>query len=125
MRRVSAPGGRIAVVDMYASEDGTKAAEWNRLETLRDPSHVRCLSLTELRGLFPAAALPLPEASFYQLDSDVNDLLARSFPNPGDAEKIIALFAASVEDDRLGIPVHRDGAALRYAYPVAILLAAR
>ncbi len=125
MRRVTAPGGRIAVVDMYASEDGTKAAEWNRLETLRDPSHVRCLSLTELRGLFAAAALPAPKASFYQLESAVKDLLARSFPNPGDAETITAMFAASVEDDRLGIPVRRAGATLRYAYPVTILLAHR
>lgn len=125
MRRVTAPGGRLVVVDMYASEDSTKAAEWNRLEKLRDPSHVRCLSLTELRGLFAAVALPEPEVSFYELGDDVNNLLARSFPNPGDDAKIRAMFAASATDDRLGIPVQRDGARLRYAYPVAILLSRR
>ena len=43
--RVCAPGGRIVVVDMYCSEDLAKAAQWNRLEKLRDPSHVRCLPL--------------------------------------------------------------------------------
>jgi SAM-dependent methyltransferase len=123
MRRVAAPGGRIVVVDMYASEDSGKAAEWNRLEKLRDPSHVRCLSLTELQGLFAAAALPEPEVSFFKREDDVNTLLARSFPNPGDDAKIIAMFAASAEDDRLGIPVRRDGARLLYVYPVAILAA--
>jgi len=122
MRRVAAPGGRIVLVDMYASEDGAKAAEWNRLEKLRDPSHVRCLSLTELRGLFAAVALPEPEASFYELGDDVDNLVARSFPNPGDDAKIIAMFAASAKDDRLGIPVRREGARLRYGYPVAILV---
>ena len=121
MRRVAAPGGCVVVVDMYASEDSGKAAEWNRLEKLRDPSHVRCLSLTELRGLFAAADLPEPEVSFYELGDDVSNLLARSFPNPGDEAKIIAMFAASAEDDRLGIPVRRDGGRLLYAYPVAIL----
>jgi SAM-dependent methyltransferase len=121
MRRVAAPGGCIVVVDMYASEDSGKAAEWNRLEKLRDPSHVRCLSLTELRGLFAAADLPEPEVSFYELGDDVSNLLARSFPNPGDDAKIVAMFAASAEDDRLGIPVRRDGGRLLYAYPVAIL----
>ena len=40
MMRVCAPGGRVVVVDMYASENQAKAAEWNRLEKLRDPSHV-------------------------------------------------------------------------------------
>ncbi len=51
--------------------------------------------------------------------------MARSFPNPGDEAKIIAMFTASVEDDSLGIPVRRDGERLEYAYPVAILAAGR
>src|SRR6516225_9259970 len=57
MVRVCAPGGRIVVVDDYASEDPAKAAAFNRLEKLRDPSHSRCLALSELRGLFVAAGL--------------------------------------------------------------------
>lgn len=125
MVRVCAPGGRIVVVDMYASEDPAKAAEWNRLEKLRDPSHVRCLTLTELKGLFGTAGLPAPKASFYELRDEVRNLLHRSFPNPGDDVKIIEMFAASAEDDRLGIPVRRDGDRINYAYPIAILAAQR
>ena len=30
MVRVCAPGGRVVVMDMYASDDTGKAAEWNR-----------------------------------------------------------------------------------------------
>ncbi|HEY6431459.1 MAG TPA: methyltransferase domain-containing protein [Acetobacteraceae bacterium] len=125
MRRVCAPGGRIVVVDMYASEDPAKAAEWNRLEKLRDPSHVRCLSLTELQELFHTADLPPPDLAFYELGDLVANLLARSFPNPGDDTRIIEMFAASVADDRLGIPVSGENATLRYAYRVAILAAQR
>ncbi len=55
---------------------------------------------------------------------DVNNLLARSFPNPGDEAKIIAMFDASAEG-RLGIPMRRKGERLRYAYPVVILNARR
>ena len=58
MVRVCAPGGRVVVIDMYASDDPAKAAEWNRAEKLRDPSHVRCLTLPELKGLFGPAGLP-------------------------------------------------------------------
>jgi ubiquinone/menaquinone biosynthesis C-methylase UbiE len=50
MARVCAPGGRVVVVDMYAADDPAKAAEWNRAEKLRDPSHVRCLTLPEPVG---------------------------------------------------------------------------
>jgi ubiquinone/menaquinone biosynthesis C-methylase UbiE len=123
MVRLCAPGGRVVVVDTYASETPAKAAEWNRLEKLRDPSHVRCLTLTELRALFGAAGLPAPLASFYELRDEVRNLLRRSFPNPGDDVKIIEMFDASVDDDRLGIPVRRDGDKLNYAYPVVILAA--
>src|SRR5215469_8948561 len=41
MVRVTAPGGRIVVVDTCASSDPAKAARFNRLELLRDPSHIR------------------------------------------------------------------------------------
>jgi ubiquinone/menaquinone biosynthesis C-methylase UbiE len=125
MARVCRPAGRIVVVDMRASEEPAKAAAWNRLEKLRDPSHVRCLSLTELQSLFAAAGLPAPEVRHYELRDEVRNLLARSFPNPGDAERITALFAAQVERDSLGIEVRRDGDTLRYAYPVAILASTR
>ena len=95
MVRVCAPGGRVVVIDMYASDDPAKAAEWNRAEKLRDPSHVRCLTLPELKGLFGSVGLPAPRATFYELRDEIRNLLARSFPNPGDDLKIIAMFAAS------------------------------
>jgi SAM-dependent methyltransferase len=129
MVRVCAPGGRVVVVDTCASPDPRKAAEFNRLELLRDPSHMRCLALSELKGLFAAAGLGEPRASFTELRDTVENLLARSFPNPGDDKKIIAMFTGSLADDRLGIPVRRIGSdrgdRLEYAYPVAILAAAK
>ena len=125
MVRVCAPGGRVVIVDTYTSEDPAKAAAFNRLERLRDPSHARSLYLTELKGLYRTAGLGEPRASFYELRDTVTNLLARSFPNPGDDAKIVAMFEASIVDDSLGIPVHRNGEELEYAYPVAILVADR
>jgi ubiquinone/menaquinone biosynthesis C-methylase UbiE len=124
MVRVCAPGGRV-VVDTYTSEDPAKAAAFNRLEILRDPSHARSLYLAELKGLFQTAGLGEPRASFYELHDTVTNLLARSFPNPGDQTKIIDMFTAATEDDSLGIPVHRVGEELEYGYPIAILAAER
>jgi SAM-dependent methyltransferase len=123
MIRVCRPGGRVVVVDMYASEEKAKAEAWNQLEVLRDPSHVRALSLEELTGLFRGTGLPEPEVGLYELRGEVQGLLARSFPLPGDAEKITTLFAAQTERDSMGIDVWREGEALHYAYRVAILAA--
>src|SRR5439155_824322 len=67
MKRVCAPGGRVVLVDVAASEDTAKAAAFNRMEKLRDPSHVRALTLAELEGLFAEVGLSAPRAKFYQL----------------------------------------------------------
>ena len=58
MVRVCAPGGRVLVCDVTASDDPGKAAEFNRMEILRDPSHVRAMPESELRGLFRTVGLP-------------------------------------------------------------------
>jgi SAM-dependent methyltransferase len=125
MVRVCAPAGRIVVVDTCASEDPAKAAEFNRLEKLRDPSHARNLTVAELKELFATVGLSEPAELHYELRDTVRNLLARSFPNPGDDVKIVEMFRASVADDRLGIPVHLDGDTIHYAYPVTILAARR
>ena len=125
MVRVCAPGGRVVVVDTFASAEAAKGTEFNRLEKLRDPSHVRCLALSELKGLFRGAGLGEPREDFSELRDTVTNLLVRSFPNPGDDAKIRALFAASIADDRLGIPIRHAGEEIEYAYPVAILAASR
>jgi ubiquinone/menaquinone biosynthesis C-methylase UbiE len=125
MKRVCAPGGRVAVVDTDASADPAKAAEFNRMEVLRDPSHVRAMPGAELIGLFEAAGLPQPRRTSYELRDTLEHLLARSFPNPGDDDKIRALFRASAVDDRLGIPIRTEGETIHYAYPVAVLVADR
>ena len=126
MMRVCAPGGRVALVDVAASENAAKAAALNRMEKVRDPSHVRALTLAELHSLFPDVGLPPPRATFYQLKSELEGLLERSFPAPGDAERIRRMFIDSLEDDGLGLGTRRRGKdEIVFAYPVAVLVAAR
>jgi SAM-dependent methyltransferase len=123
MTRVCRPGGRVVVADAAASPDPARAAAFNRMEKLRDPSHVRALTLAELAGLFADAGLPEPAITRYRLASDLEGLLARSFPDPGDAEKIRALFRDSLVDDGLGVGARERDGRIHFAYPIAILVA--
>lgn len=125
MVRVCVPTGCVVVADVAASDDAAKAAEFNRMEILRDPSHVRAMPRAELRGLFRGAGLPEPRATAYELRDELENLLSRSFPNPGDDQKIRDIFAASAVDDRLGIPIQRREGRIHYAYPVAVMAAIR
>jgi SAM-dependent methyltransferase len=123
MKRVCRPGGRVIVADSAPAPE--KADAFNAMEKLRDPSHVRAMPLAELRSFFTRHGLPEPRHTPYRLESDLESLLARSFPNPGDADKIRARFRRSVEDDSLGINARREGDLIVYGYPVAILVADR
>jgi ubiquinone/menaquinone biosynthesis C-methylase UbiE len=125
MVRVCAPGGRVVVADVAVSADAAKAAQFNRMEILRDPSHVRAMPAGELRELFRTVGLPEPRTTAYELRDELENLLRRSFPNPGDDQKIREIFAASALDDRLGIPCRRQENQIHYAYPVTVLAAVK
>jgi ubiquinone/menaquinone biosynthesis C-methylase UbiE len=57
--RVTRPRGRVLVVDQIAPVDPLAAAELNRFERARDPSHSRALADVDLRGLFESNGLVL------------------------------------------------------------------
>ena len=81
--------------------------------------------MVEHLALFAKAGLPEPRQTFYRLDGELDGLLSRSFPKPGDADRIRALFRASLADDALGIETRRVGGQIHYGFPVAVLAAHR
>jgi len=123
MKRVCKPCGKVVVADSAPAADKTDA--FNAMEKLRDPSHTRAMSLAELESLFTRHGLPQPRHSWYRLESDLESLLARSFPNPGDDDKIRELFRASIGNDFLDIKARREGDLIVYGFPVAVLVADR
>jgi len=123
MKRVATPGGKVMVVDSAPAPD--RADAFNRVEKLRDPSHVRAMPADEHKSLYAKAGLPEPRLTWYRLESEMEALIARSFPNPGDDDKIRALFRASLADDALGIQTRLEDGKIHYGFPVAVLVADR
>jgi ubiquinone/menaquinone biosynthesis C-methylase UbiE len=121
MCRVAKPGGRVVVADMAPAPE--KAGALNAEERLRDPSHVRAMAMAELIRLFAQAGLPEPRVSTYRLEGELEDLLSRSFPNEGDADRIRGIFRDSLRDDALDLATRQENGKIFFAFPVAVLAA--
>jgi ubiquinone/menaquinone biosynthesis C-methylase UbiE len=119
MRRVCAPGGRVVVADL--TPHAAKAADFNAAEKVRDPSHTRAMPLEELSELFQRVGLHILRTESYRLAGEMEDLLSRSFPEPGGADRLRWLYAESIEGDALGMEMRRDGEQLRFGMPVSAI----
>jgi len=98
MTRVCRAGGTVLVEDIYASEHPERAAYQDRWETLRDPSHVHTLALSELLQLFRDAGLETDSVGTADdLTPEVERWLATTKTPPDQAAEIRRL----LEEDHL------------------------
>jgi ubiquinone/menaquinone biosynthesis C-methylase UbiE len=67
--RVLVPGGTFALIDNISPEPSAEAMAYNMYETLRDPSHARCLALAEWLELLQAKGFA--DLSHEVLDQDI------------------------------------------------------
>ena len=93
MLRVTRPGGRVAVIDMTAPDDAVLAAEMNRIEKLRDPSHGRTLSERETHDLLTETGAGVVHCSRHDQPVDVEDWMERTATPSGTRELIRTRFA--------------------------------
>jgi sugar lactone lactonase YvrE len=77
----------------------------------------------ELRGLFEQAALGAPQVNSYRMEGELEDLMSRSFPNDGDADRVRKIYADSISNDALGLNTRRENGRIYYGLPVAVLVA--
>jgi SAM-dependent methyltransferase len=122
MRRVCAPGGRIAVTDL--TPPASKAAAFDAIELLRDPSHAHALTLAELRGL--GAALELRERAVrpYATELPLAPVLAASAVPPDQLGRVRELYArdAAGGQDALGMGARLQDGEVWVRYPMSLVV---
>lgn len=72
------------------------------MEKLRDPSHVRALTVEELEAIVMESGLRILDRSSYKLEMELERQLASSFPMKGDVESIREMFRADLRTDSNG-----------------------
>jgi ubiquinone/menaquinone biosynthesis C-methylase UbiE len=124
MIRVCKPDGRTVIIDV--TPESSKADEYNRVEKLRDPSHVKALTFRELSSIMEKAGLVNLETKCQNLEMELDKLLEASFPPHGNKEKIQHLFKEDVRKDNLGmksfLKENNNNNKIYFYFPISLLL---
>ena len=88
MARVLRPGGRLVLVDNYAPDRPELDEFINRLEVLRDPSHVREHTLAQWQGFMAAAGLRVEIRALDCIRLDFADWVRRSQTPPDAVQRL-------------------------------------
>ncbi len=73
MARVVRPDGKLVLADIVSAEDTAEADLHNALEVLRDPTHVRMLSASEIRGLIETAGFRITATSSWEMPREFEE----------------------------------------------------
>ncbi len=116
MLRVCRKGGRLLVVDATPSPE-TQAA-YDRMETLRDPSHASALTQQQLRALGRQAGLREVVVDFHRIEAEV-----ASIADPETLDALIAMLDADIAtgEDRIGVAARRGETGVSFLFPVSVV----
>jgi ubiquinone/menaquinone biosynthesis C-methylase UbiE len=122
MARVCRAGGRVTVEDMVASEHAERAAHHNRVEILRDPSHVRALPLSEMLHMYAAAGLEVESVGTDSRMLDAERWLANAQTPEQPAAEVRRLLERDALQDLSGLRTIQSDGQLTFTHRVAVVV---
>ncbi|MEA1945083.1 MAG: methyltransferase domain-containing protein [Euryarchaeota archaeon] len=115
--------GKIVLVDGLSSEDPVKSEYHNRIEQIRDPSHVRLYSQSELIRMLQDAGLRIIHAIDWDADFYFDEWMKIADPGEEIVEQIRHTMIDSIEDDKTGLNVRFKDDKMLFTYATVILVA--
>ncbi len=126
MKRVLTPAGRIVLYEFVAPADPLKAALYNKIEMTRDPSHLRCLSVEEVRTLIRTCELEEAGRVVNLLRREFDSWISAASVGDEVRRQVRTLLVASIPGDRAGLAPRVQSGVLSFTHTcVAWLLTPR
>ncbi len=123
MERVCKTNGRIVLVDGVSSEERDKSLFHNRIEKLRDPSHVRIYTLSEMIRMFNASGAVIADINHWDIQQDFEEWARRAGTDEAKIKVIENMMRQSLKDDSTGLHVKIEDGRLGFTYDTVILVA--
>ncbi len=120
MIRVCQPKGTLLIADVALPTPHTKL--YDRMEKLRDPSHVHALSQQEWEDLLQSSGLNHLQKSEYKVHLELEAQLKASFPDKNDVDEIRQIFLHDVTAQQLGIDTRMENHQIHFSYPISIFV---
>lgn len=109
--RVLKPGGQFILIDSTVP-DGEDGAFFNRFEAVRDPSHVRSLTIDEWAALIASHGLTLKLVETFTKRHDFADWVERSNTTGSDRAKLEQMMLTASEDRKARFAAEIEGDSL-------------
>ena len=130
MARVVKRSGRIVIVDSVSPDDDLLDRQWNHIEKLRDPSHVRNYRPSEWRAFMKDAGLRVTfeECSFATENGGPMDFVAwvhRMNAPPTIVEEVTRLFREASTELAAALRIQIVGGTIFFCVPIITITAIR
>lgn len=125
--RVAKPEARIAVMDPLGPESDAKFELYNRIETVRDPSHALTLRFTTYLKMFDELGLTILRQSLKRRQRSFNQWMLRAGLEPTHKryQEARKLLEDSMEGDRAGFSARSEGDDIVITHNEGMFLLAR
>jgi len=120
MKRVCMPGGKILIIDVTPDEN--KVDAYNQVEKLRDSSHVRALTVYELKNMMEKAGLVNLRSEYHDLEMELEQILQSSLPNSQDIDKIKQMFKEDLTKNNLGMKSYLKDNKIFFYFPISMIV---
>lgn len=115
LARVLKPEGRMIVSDIISNIEPQKQRNHNKVEQLRDPSHVEFLNEQEILTLIREAGLVAEDVKKWETKRGLDEWMG-IMGQINDKKEIIEIFKDSLDNDQLGIKVSQDDTGIGFMH---------
>jgi len=117
--RVLSPSGRFVLIDTFSPEDDEFDTFLNRIEMLRDSSHVRDYRVSDWRDMFEAVGFELEDVASWDISLEFEDWVTRSRTPDDEVASLRSCFEAASERVRARFVVDDRG---NWSVPVGLVV---